>query len=289
MTFPRRRSLRSAGSTAAWRRLLSALRSLVVFAGALLPLSSSAAELSLSKDDVGQLWIQIVGRIDDGDDIKFKTMLLDAIHRQQQIINVSLYSPGGRVLPAMEIGRMIRIMHLATVAPDLIPIIQDHICRIYTTDGHSTALEYKPWLDRGDRRCTCLDECFLIWAAGATRIGGAVQIRRGAFKADHPSGPGVAGRAAGDQQNIEAYLLEMGVSKETVDRLFSLGSDKAVYLTRRERDLLEHRPGLPRTEVPYRERCHRYAATSPAALACEKAVTREFYWEGAKRLWGQND
>lgn len=216
-------------------------------------------------------------------------MLVDAIHRQQQIINVSVYSPGGRVLPAMGIGRMIRIMHLGTVAPELIPIIQDHICRIYAADGRATALEYKPWLDRGDRRCTCLDECFLIWAAGATRIGGAIQIRRGAFKADDPLGSGMTGQVADDQGNIEGYLLEMGVSRETVGRLFSIVSDKGEYLTRRERDLLEHRPGLPRTEEPYRERCRRYAATSPAALACEKAVTREFYWEGAKRLSGQID
>ena len=39
------------------------------------------------------------GRIDDGDDIRFKTMLVDAIHRQQQIINVSVYSPGAGCCP----------------------------------------------------------------------------------------------------------------------------------------------------------------------------------------------
>ena len=88
---------------------------------------------------------------------------------------------------------------------------------------------------------------------------------------------------------LRAICWKWGFQATQSAELFSIDSDKAEYLTRRERDLLEHRPGLPRTEEPYRERCRRYAATSPAALACEKAVTREFYWEGAKRLSGQND
>jgi hypothetical protein len=36
-------------------------------------------------------------------------------------------------------------------------------------------------------------------------------------------------------------------------------------------------------------RCRHHAASSPAALACEKAVLRELYWEGAKRLLSEND
>jgi hypothetical protein len=268
---------------------MTALRWLVVLAGALWPLGALSAELFLSKDDVGQLWIQIVGRIDDGDDVKLKDMLVDAIHRRQQIVNVSVYSPGGRALPAMAIGRMIHTMHLSTVAPELMPLVQDHICRLYTADGRSTTFDYKPWMDRGDPRCTCLDECFLIWAAGATRLGGAVQIRRGAFQTDNPSGLGATGRSANNQRDIADYLLEMGVAQATIDRLFSIASDKGEYLTRHERELLEHKMGLPRTEEPYGERCRRYAPTSPAALACEKAVTREFYWKGATRILGQSD
>jgi hypothetical protein len=36
-------------------------------------------------------------------------------------------------------------------------------------------------------------------------------------------------------------------------------------------------------------RCGQYAPTSPAMLACEKAILRELYWEGAKELQAEND
>ena len=56
--------------------MLQALYILVIFAGVLLPLNIRGAEMSLAKDEVGQLWIQIIGRIDEGDDLKFGGTLL---------------------------------------------------------------------------------------------------------------------------------------------------------------------------------------------------------------------
>ena len=54
-----------------------ALYSVAVFSGGLLPLHVGAAEMTLAKDDVAQLWFQIVGRIVEGDDLKVKGMLVD--------------------------------------------------------------------------------------------------------------------------------------------------------------------------------------------------------------------
>jgi hypothetical protein len=69
---------------------------LLILVGVLLPLTAHGSEMILSKDEVGQLWLQIIGRIGDGDDVKFKSMLIDAINRGEQIANVSIYSSGGR-------------------------------------------------------------------------------------------------------------------------------------------------------------------------------------------------
>ena len=77
-----------------------------------------------STDDVGQMWLQIVGRIDDGDEVKFKNMLVDAINRGEQIAKVSVYSPGGRVDPAMKIGEYIRTMHLSTFKNPAAPAVK---------------------------------------------------------------------------------------------------------------------------------------------------------------------
>jgi hypothetical protein len=151
---------------------------LLILASALLPAIARASEMFFSTDDVGQTWLQIVGRIDDGDDAKFKNMLVGAINRREQIERVSIYSPGGRVGPAMRIGRYIRTLHLSTVAPQLVPLLGRQTCDVHTMSGRTTVLEYEPLRNRGDPRCMCAGECFLIWAAGSVRYGDGVQIRR---------------------------------------------------------------------------------------------------------------
>ena len=91
----------------------------------------------------------------------------------------------------------------------------------------------------------------------------------------HASGQGI----------IADYLREMGVPKATIDRMFSLSSDEIEHLTQDERDVLAHKTD----QDLFNARCRHHAATSPAALACERAVARELYWDGAKRISGQND
>ena len=158
--------------------LVSAFCSLIIFVGALLPLNAGGAEMTLAKDEVGQLWLQIIGRIDEGDDLKFKDLLVNAINRGEQITDVATFSQGGRALPAIKIGRYIRTMHLRTVAPYLVPVVRRHICYVSATTGPTTMLEFDPLSNRGDARCSCAAECFLIWAAGSRRSAGAVQLHR---------------------------------------------------------------------------------------------------------------
>jgi hypothetical protein len=71
--------------------LVSVLYSLIIFVGALLPITPRGAEMTLAKDEVGQLWLQIIGRIDEGDDLKFKALLVDVIDRGEQITDVATF------------------------------------------------------------------------------------------------------------------------------------------------------------------------------------------------------
>ena len=144
--------------------LVLALYCLIIFVGALLPLNAGGAEMTLARDEVGQLWLQIIGRIDEGDDLKFKALLVDAIERGEQITDVATFSQGGRTPPAIKIGKYIRTMHLRTVAPYLVPVVRRHICYVSAMTGPTTMLEFDPVNNRGDARCTCAAECFLIWA-----------------------------------------------------------------------------------------------------------------------------
>ena len=49
--------------------------------------------VTLAKDEVGQLWLPIVGRDRrKGDDLKFKAPLVDAINRGEQITDVATFS-----------------------------------------------------------------------------------------------------------------------------------------------------------------------------------------------------
>jgi hypothetical protein len=264
---------------------------LLILAGALLPSGARASEMFFSTDDVGQMWLQIVGRIDDGDDTKFKNMLVEAVNRGEQIERVSIYSPGGRVGPAMRIGRYIHTMHLSTVAPRLVPLLGRQTCDIHTMSGRTTVLEYEPLRNRGDPLCTCAGECFLIWAAGSVRYGDGVQIRR---ITEHAEGEvkreeAPAEHLRSNHEIIEEYLGDIGVPEATISRVFNAAPDKVEYLTRHERDELTNPKALPLLRELVGARCAQYAATSPAMLACEKAILRELYWEGAKELLAKDD
>jgi hypothetical protein len=196
---------------------------LLILASALLPAIARASEMFFSTDDVGQTWLQIVGRIDDGDDAKFKNMLVGAINRREQIERVSIYSPGGRVGPAMRIGRYIRTLHLSTVAPQLVPLLGRQTCDVHTMSGRTTVLEYEPLRNRGDPRCMCAGECFLIWAAGSVRYGDGVQIRRITARAEDEGkrADPPATHLPSSHKIIEEYLGDIGVPEATISRIFN--------------------------------------------------------------------
>ena len=157
--------------------ILRAMCLLVILAAALLSSSARGSEMFFSTDDVGQMWLQIVDRSTMATTRNSRTCCRGHQSRRANCQGFDLF-PGGRVNPAMRIGEYIRTMHLSTVAPQLVPLLGRRTCHIYTIGGPTTVLEYEPLRNRGDPRCTCAGECFLVWAAGSVRHGDAVQIHR---------------------------------------------------------------------------------------------------------------
>jgi len=270
--------------------LVSAFCSLIIFVGALLPLNAGGAEMTLAKDEVGQLWLQIIGRIDEGDDLKFKDLLVNAINRGEQITDVATFSQGGRALPAIKIGRYIRTMHLRTVAPYLVPVVRRHICYVSATTGPTTMLEFDPLSNRGDARCSCAAECFLIWAAGSRRSAGAVQLHRLILQGEEDTkSSSKTTKHTNIEKVINAYLREMGVPNATIMRMHIISADELAYLTKEELNTFTSISSVPWLKELLSARCDHYVASSPAALECENAVIRELYWNGARELLSQNE
>jgi hypothetical protein len=81
----------------------------------------------------------------------------------------------------------------------------------------------------------------------------------------------------------------MEIPDATIDRIFNVASDKMDYLSKEERETLANGMASPSIRELFEARCHHHAANSPAALACERAVLRELYWDGARRLLGAHD
>lgn len=269
---------------------LKTICSLFILIGALFPLNGHGMEMTLSEDDVGQLWLQLMGRIEDNDDVKFKKMLVAAINRGDQVTNVSVYSPGGQVIPAIKIGRYIRTMHLTTVAPQLVPLVGQHMCNIHTVSGR-TIIYYDPGRNRGDPRCACAGECFLIWAAGTIRVGAAVQVHRVTLQGydDATSAGAPPDVDASGQAVVEEYLREMGIQDVTIERMFSISPEKREHLNKDERDMLTGKDGLPWLKEMLSARCRHHAAGSPAAFGCKTDVIRELYWTGAKQMLSEKE
>jgi hypothetical protein len=270
--------------------MLRAILSVCMLAGALLAQNARALDMSVSQDDVGQLWLQLTGRIEDGDEARFKALLVEAFARGQHIENVATYSSGGQVGAAMKIGGYVRTLHMTTVAPDLMPVLGRHLCKMHAEAGRGI-VTYDPRTHQGDARCTCSGECLLIWVAGLVRAGNAGQIRRiavpeqvGAIASDASA----MDMHADSRQAIEAYLRAAGASETTISRMFDVSPDKLEYLSKEERAALDA-SSLQRLNEAIGARCRDHAASSPAALACEKGVIRELYWRGAEQLSSQTE
>lgn len=174
-----------------------------------------AAELELGKCD-----IVLVGPIAPGDEQKFRRAATEQLRKGCDALKLYLYSPGGDLKAALNIGRQVRVLQLTTIGPELYlqrvkdtPLPRDDPRQCPRLPGESVRYDrelkvferyvealkqswtnklpsptnasklwtYNPKTGEGDTRCVCASACFFIWAAGSERQGDAIQIHRPYF------------------------------------------------------------------------------------------------------------
>jgi hypothetical protein len=204
-----------------------------------------AAEISSSVWIEKNVHITVKGPIVSGDENAFKSEVLRWLKKDFYIGGVQLYSRGGDVRTALNIGRQIRLLNATTVGPNLsLKYPGSNSC---TSGGalDQTVVYYNPKTGDGDDDCMCASSCFLIWAGGVGRNAGAMGVHRPRFdqqwysKLDPATAESYYSATTAD---IKKYLAEMDVPTETAALMFAYPSSGMYYLSARELALLDNTP-----------------------------------------------
>jgi hypothetical protein len=164
--------------------------------------------------------LYIVGKIVPGDYESFKFSLRNGT---EPVNAVNIVSPGGSVVEAIQIGRLIRRLSLPTNAPSLAsfaPEARKFVC--------STAARFDRTVS-----CTCVSACFLIWAAGVQRSGNDIHIHRISYDRDFYGTLSPSEASAKYQealQIVRVYLREMEIPDSIFETMVSMPSYATVPL-----------------------------------------------------------
>lgn len=172
--------------------------------------SSRAADVRLQNQS-----FVIEGEIEPGDYDKLEALVSS---KGWYVHTVTIGSRGGDIEEALKIGRLIREMRFATI----VPVSREG-------EGHH------PILDPSN--ATCASACFYIFVAGVYRVGGDLGIHR-ATPSDEYLNAVQFDEAIEEyrrfRQMITDYIVEMGVSTDYVDRIFSIPANRIEYLGEEE-------------------------------------------------------
>jgi len=210
--------------------------------------AAKAASFGVEEDTVGRTkGIVVIGKIDPGDELKFKGTALSVIRSGNYVAYVKLFSPGGDVQTALDIGRQIRILRSETFSPasgEDVGIPGMRRCMMtgqgqahssgYTDTG---SMIYNTMTRSGDPRCDCASACFLIWAAGFGRNGDVLGVHRIKYDADAFGKLDVDAAEAQyglAMRVVKDYLTEMDIPDNISRLLFAHSSAKMRYLTKAE-------------------------------------------------------
>jgi hypothetical protein len=172
------------------------------------------------------LSILLRGKIVPGDYGKVRS-LIDA-----GAMKIYLISPGGDLMEAMKIGRLLRDHLMSTQAPSFIR--PGSVGSVLTGGGAGG------WLMRpggGDycsgrhRECICASACFFVWTGGIERAGAAVGLHRPSFYSDYQ---GTASTAELQYENgintARDYLEEMEVPARYIHLMMRTKPREIVFL-----------------------------------------------------------
>jgi hypothetical protein len=158
---------------------------------------SMAATIAVHEPDgEGRVFVDVVGKIDDGDfeTFKKKTDQIYLIRAPKKQVIVTVMSHGGLIAPAMQIGELVLERGMTTFVP-------------------------------GDR--TCASACTLIWAAGFPRtVGDTPQIGFHAAWDENTGRESGAGNAV-----MGAYLSNLGFTYKAIYFMTNKGPTSLEWLT----------------------------------------------------------
>jgi hypothetical protein len=192
---------------------------------------SQAADIRILRNNDGNMnKVIIEGDIVPGDYERF-IQLIDANHEGDfyygQISEVHIYSKGGSVAEAINIGTLIRELRLHTVAPS----------KPFGAIGASGSVCEGV---KEQSNCTCLSACVLVFVGGINRFGNVLGVHRSYINHDVlKTMGGTEGINASTQlmEGVGIYLGRMGVPRTIIDRMNATSSQDISYLPDEEINL----------------------------------------------------
>jgi ATP-dependent protease ClpP protease subunit len=149
--------------------------------------------------------IYIKGKIQKGDARHFENFLKKVKQRKQPIEYADLDSPGGNIIEAIKIGKIIRKNYIRT------HVIYDNFCG---------------------------SACFLIWAAGVERLfydDRRIGIHRPYFEKDYFKGltaQEAEFKYTEMSNSVRSYLRDINIPNNVIEKMFNSSSDEIHFLSR---------------------------------------------------------
>jgi hypothetical protein len=275
----------------------------IVYLLLLIPVISEARALDMSVATEQQeklAYVLLWGPIESGDDKKFRSTILPYVKAGYSVFEVFIYSNGGNVAAAMEIGEQIRTLQTRTNTAYHKGIIINY--KPVKTGG-TTCDYWRTYSEVGNRNyadvvkapfCDCASACFLIWASGISRKGGRVRIHRFSFDASQfsklsPAEARAQYQAAKD--HFDEFLKKLDIPQTILDRLYATDSRSIYELTWPELELLQSTPYLEELTLakcgPSKEKFtsrgrHWTLIEDPEHVNCYRGILKELLREGAK-------
>ena len=160
----------------------------------------------------------IEGEIENGDFDKFEALVR---LRGMFVHSVAIGSPGGDMMEAMRIGRLVREMRLSTSSA------------LMMVPGKKTKSLFIKDLSND----ICASSCFYIFIAGIDRFGHVLGIHRPYLSDEDYKRMNIDDAIEASKflkTMVKDYFVEMGVSTDYVDRAFSISSNEIEWLKRDE-------------------------------------------------------
>ena len=220
------------------------------------------------------------GKIESGDYLSVRNFLRDESNFTKISGGVFLASPGGSVLEALKIGRLIRELRLSTEAPASPPPDR--------RDISAPLIRGRDLSNPG--RYGCTSACFFLYVAGiyrtlnwAGRLGihepRMEQIREGLTDND------IANASARVRNAIKDYMADMNVPEKYLELMYSVPHNDVRWITQEEFDA-DLKGYVPEVRRILNERCGSLSEAEPHVRQCITQVKAELVtaaWQNAFR------